>query len=103
MMRYTSNATEKAPATDAAPVEPTIPETPIAEPAPPEVSPLSDDILHGADAIARFVFGDPKHRRKVYYLTGDAKRGIPYFKIGSLTCARKSTLLRWIEEQEKRR
>ena len=32
--------------------------------------------------------------------TGDARNGMPYFKIGSITCARKSTLLSWIEEQE---
>jgi len=33
---------------------------------------LGDDLLHGADAIAKFMFGDAKHRRKVYYLTGEA-------------------------------
>ena len=64
---------------------------------------IGDDLLRGADQIAEFVFGDVKHRRKVYYLTGDAKKGLPYFKIGSLICARKSTLLRWIEAQEARR
>ena len=62
---------------------------------------LGDDLLHGADAIARFVFGDAKHRRKVYYLTGEAPRGMPHFKIGSVICARKSTLLNWIAQQER--
>jgi len=80
-----------------------MPETPSNENTSPAETPLSDDILQGADAIAKFVFGDSKHRRKVYYFTGDAKNGMPFFKIGSLTCARKSTLLRWIEDQEKRR
>ena len=61
---------------------------------------IGDDLLRGADEIAKFVFGDVKHRRKVYYLTGDAKKGLPYFKMGSLVCARKSTLLNWIAEQE---
>ncbi|ETD85846.1 hypothetical protein ACTTAF_17480 [Rhodobacter capsulatus] len=62
---------------------------------------LGDDLLHGADAIARFMFGDAKHRRKVYYLTGEAPRGMPHFKMGSVICARKSTLLNWIAQQER--
>ena len=65
--------------------------------------PLSDDILRGADEIAAFVFGDAKHRRKIYYLTGDAKITIPHFKLGSVICARKSTLMQWIEDQERRK
>ena len=63
---------------------------------------LGDDLLHGADAIAKFMFGDAKHRRKVYYLTGEATKGLPHFKMGSLICARKSTILNWIAEQEGR-
>lgn len=64
---------------------------------------LAEDILRGADEIAAFMFGSACHRRKVYYLTGEASRGLPHFKMGSLICARKSTLLRWIAEQEARR
>ncbi|MDP2739388.1 MAG: hypothetical protein Q8O82_12005 [Pseudorhodobacter sp.] len=63
---------------------------------------LGDDLLRGADEIARYMFGDVKHRRKVYYLTGEAAKGLPHFKIGSLICARKSTLMNWIAEQEGR-
>jgi len=63
---------------------------------------LGDDLLHGADAIAKFMFGDAKHRRKVYYLTGEATKGLPHFKMGSLICARKSTIMTWIAEQEGR-
>ena len=63
---------------------------------------LGDDLLHGADAIAKFMFGDAKHRRKVYYLTGEATKSLPHFKMGSLICARKSTILTWIAEQEGR-
>jgi hypothetical protein len=62
---------------------------------------LGDDLLHGADAIAKFMFGDAKHRRKVYYLTGEAPRGMPHFKMGSVICARKSTILNWIAQQER--
>lgn len=62
---------------------------------------LGDDLLRGADEIARFMFGDVKHRRKVYYLTGEAPRGMPHFKMGSVICARKSTLMNWIAQQER--
>jgi hypothetical protein len=64
--------------------------------------PLSEDLLRGAEEIAIFMFGDVKHRRKVYYLTGEAPRGLPHFKIGSVICARKSTIQNWIKEQEGR-
>jgi hypothetical protein len=63
---------------------------------------LADDLLRGAEEIAAFLFGDSKHRRKVYYLVGDAKVRLPHFKLGSIICARKSRLLRWIVEQESR-
>jgi hypothetical protein len=63
---------------------------------------IGDDLLRGADEIAKFVFGSEQHRRKVYYLTGDARVRMPHFKIGSVLCARKSTLLAWIEKQEAR-
>lgn len=62
---------------------------------------LGDDLLRGADEIARFLFGDVKHRRKVYYLTGEATKGMPHFKMGSVICARKSTILNWIAQQER--
>lgn len=63
---------------------------------------IGDDLLHGAEAIAVFVFGDVKHRRKVYYYASDAKiQRIPIFRIGSVICARKSKLIQWIETQER--
>ena len=64
--------------------------------------PLSEDLLQGADEIAIFMFGDVKYRRKIYYLTGEAPRGLPHFKMGSVICARKSTIRNWIAEQEGR-
>lgn len=64
--------------------------------------PLGDDLLRGADEIAEFLFGHARHRRKIYYLTGEATKKLPHFKIGALICARKSTLLNWIAEQEMR-
>jgi hypothetical protein len=62
---------------------------------------LAGDILRGADAIAEFLFGDPKHRRKVYYLAECTK--LPIFRLGSVLCARRSVLLSWIAGQESRR
>ena len=61
---------------------------------------LAEDLLHGAEAIAIFVFGDVKYRRKIYYYATDAKLKLPTFRIGNVICARKSKLLEWIEMQE---
>jgi hypothetical protein len=63
------------------------------------------DLLHGAAAIAAFLFGDdPGGRRKVYLLTADTptRDFIPVFKMGGILCARKSTLLSWIAAREAR-
>ena len=60
------------------------------------------DLLQGADAIAEFLFGDRRQRRRVYYLTGEARGRLPHFRLGAIICARKSTLLRWIEAHEAR-
>ena len=56
------------------------------------------DLLRGAEEIAEFVFGDPRHRRKVYYLVEGRK--LPTFRLGATICARRSTVLDWIERQE---
>lgn len=61
-------------------------------------STLADDVLRGAEAIATELFGDAKERRRVYYLV--EKHQLPVFRLGGLLCARKTTLRRWIEEQE---
>lgn len=62
--------------------------------------PLSEDMLHGAKAIARFMYGDdePKNQRRIYHASD--KLGLPTFTIGTTICARKSTLLKWIAAQE---
>jgi hypothetical protein len=61
---------------------------------------LADDILRGADQIAEFIFGERGNRRKVYYLAECSR--LPVFRLGSVLCARKSVLLRWISGQESR-
>lgn len=64
---------------------------------------LSDDILEGADAIAAFLFGTDeaereRNRRKVYYLAERSR--LPLFRLGTMLCARKSVLLKFIVGQE---
>jgi hypothetical protein len=61
---------------------------------------LADDILRGADEIAKFIFGKRGNRRKVYYLAECSR--LPVFRLGSVLCARKSVLLQWISDQESR-
>ena len=64
---------------------------------------LSDDLLEGAAAIAKFVFGNDTHktRRRVYHLADLKRRDrLPVFRMGQQIFARKSTLLRWIAERE---
>lgn len=59
---------------------------------------LSDDMLRGAHEIAGFLFGDPKERRKVYHLAENSR--LPTFKLGAVLCARKSTIMEWVKQQE---
>lgn len=59
---------------------------------------LSGDLLHGADEIAAFLYGDAAQRRKVYNLVETGR--LPHFRLGAMICARKSVLLAWIAEQE---
>lgn len=61
---------------------------------------LSDDLLRGADQIAEFIFGDKSKTRAIYHIASTSR--LPYFKIGAILCARKSQLLAWIADQEKR-
>ena len=59
---------------------------------------LADDLLRGAEAIAEFLYGHGRHRRKIYHLV-QTKR-LPVFHLGSTLCARRSTMIAWIEYQE---
>lgn len=61
---------------------------------------LADDLLLGADAIAKFIFGPNGKRRQVYYLAAYAR--LPVFRLGTMLCARRSVLLNWIAMQESR-
>jgi hypothetical protein len=65
-----------------------------------EQADFAQDLLRGAEEIAEFLFGDQKLRRQVYHLA--ATSTLPTFKLGSMICARKSVLLKWVEDQEGR-
>jgi len=64
------------------------------------IAELADDLLRGAEEIATFIFGERGSRRKVYYLAECTR--LPIFRLGSVLCARKSTLMGWISGQENR-
>ncbi len=64
----------------------------------PAANELADDLLHGADEIAEFIFGKRGSRRKVYYLAECTR--LPVFRLGSMLCARRSVITGWIESQE---
>ncbi|PWC53284.1 hypothetical protein TSO221_11335 [Azospirillum sp. TSO22-1] len=56
---------------------------------------LADDMLEGAEQIGAFMGLKP---RQVYHLQDK----LPVFQIGAKLFARKSTIVRWIAEQEGR-
>lgn len=56
---------------------------------------LAEDILSGANDIARFM-GLPA--RSIYHAA--EHNGLPVFRIGAKICARKSTLMAWVAGQE---
>jgi hypothetical protein len=59
---------------------------------------LSGDMLRGAGEIAAFLYGEARHRRKIYRLIKGSR--LPHFRIGRGLCARKSVLIAWIAAQE---
>jgi hypothetical protein len=61
---------------------------------------LAGDLLRGADEIAEFIFGARASRRKIYYLAETSH--LPVFRLGSMLCARRSVIERWIAGQESR-
>jgi hypothetical protein len=61
---------------------------------------FANDLIISAEGISEFMYGSPTKRRRVYHLI--ATSNLPVFKIGSVWHARKSVLLKWIEDQERR-
>jgi hypothetical protein len=68
---------------------------------------LAADMLPDVGDIALFIFGvdDKPARRKVYHLVSevDPKKRLPVFRLGERIKARRSTLRKWIEDQERPR
>ncbi len=58
---------------------------------------VEGDLLVGAPAIAKFL---GVSQRQVYRLTYDGL--VPHFKLGGSVAARRSSLSRWLAEQEVR-
>lgn len=54
------------------------------------------DLLYGVEAIARYL---NMTTAQVYHLHGDRK--MPTFKMGKKVCARKASLITWLEAMEK--
>lgn len=61
---------------------------------------ISADMIRGASAIAEYMFGDRRYRRRVYHLVQTSR--IPIARIGSTLYLRPSTYQKWIETQEAR-
>lgn len=59
---------------------------------------LSDDLLIGAEDIAEFMLGDRTKRRRIYHLQETGQ--IPLFYMGKQLAGRRSTLRKFIEEQD---
>lgn len=66
----------------------------------PDEEDLAGDVIRGAEEIALHIYGDRGQSRKIYHLHATSR--IPFFKIGSLICLRRSVFRKWIEDQEQR-
>jgi len=71
-----------------------------AERGPPTV--LSADLLVGAQAIAEFMYGPGANRRRVYALMEKKTNRPPIFCVGATMHARRSSIVAWCEELERR-
>lgn len=58
---------------------------------------MQGDLLYGVPAIAKHL---NMRTRQVYHLA--ANHGLPVFKIGGKTCAKKSALAAWIDRNGER-
>jgi excisionase family DNA binding protein len=54
------------------------------------------ELLSGADEIASFLGVKP---RRVYHLAETNR--LPVFRLGTTICARRETLIRWVEDMER--
>ena len=59
---------------------------------------LAHDTLEGMEAIAAFIFGKGATAKRAQTAI---KAGLPCWRIGNRIFARKSSIEKWIEEQER--
>src|SRR5690348_6644134 len=64
---------------------------------------LGDDLLVGAAAIAKFVFGPNAHARRAHTAMASRRNTLPHFHVGGRLYARKSVIIQWIADQERRK
>lgn len=62
-----------------------------------------DPVIVGAENIALVIYGEAEGKRegnirRIYHAI--SKKELPTFKLGGRVHARRSTILRWIEQQE---
>lgn len=62
---------------------------------------LAEDLLRGASEISEFFYGDAStvNRKRIYHLADSGT--FPTFRMGAVLCARQSTLMAYIEGQER--
>jgi hypothetical protein len=65
-----------------------------------EAADKAEPMIRGGAAIAEFVFGDRRYRRRVYHLVETSK--FPVVRVGATLCLRPSTYQKWLESQETR-
>ena len=79
------------------PSRPAVENAVASAPLPVAVEPFADDLLAGANAIAKFIFGRGAHARRAHTAI---RQGLPVFRIGNRLFARKSAISLWIAAQE---
>ena len=65
-----------------------------------EAADPAEPMIRGGAAIAEYVFGDRRYRRRVYHLVETSK--FPVVRVGATLCLRPSTYQKWLESQEPR-
>ena len=83
--------------------------SPTEHPSPPidhNGGPLADDLIIGGPALCEYIFGSRERSviKRLYHLASRSippERRIPAFFIGVHLCGRKSTIVKWISDQER--
>jgi hypothetical protein len=67
----------------------------------PDHKTIAGDLLRGASEISKFFYGEDslQNRKRIYHLADSGT--FPAFRMGGIVCARVSTLIAYIEGQER--